>query len=660
MRWNDVVRTRLDLPAEHGGVELGGRGGIGRREVDEDQRVRVAPSAPNLAISRSDGQTIRPSNPASRCRAVDGPVLTVTNGVPDADGDGRDVRADRPRDAERSDPRAALRAHLHRRAAAGRPDAVGALAVRAVPASPARPCARRSRDSCRSGVIERRGNRSYVAERLPDVSVERDRRRPQGRSSGSCSRPAGPSSCRSSNWPPSGPPPTTAPRSRRCRGSSDRGWSSASSARPTASSTPRSPGRRGNPLLVEMYGKVLARLFGSEEFDDAALRPTRTATRSQDRRRVGRPPRHDRRRHRGRRRRGGRPGGRPSHLNAVEQGILDRLDVATSTRSTCGSDAGTQAISSQWSDHQTSVRFPSGQTHGGVPIDDHRNEPCRAVRPRRPRPAGVLPRCARLRDGHRATRTASSCSCARRRRTTTTTSPSSRSAPAPAPSTAGRDARSGCTTSPGRCRRSRIWPRCASGSPRSARLKGASDHGANKSLYAVDPDGLEFEVMFLVPADEWGDEENEAIIRPLDLEPRSRTLRSCPMSTAIEGPLARCPTSTATSSTTTRSTRPSGPASAGGSSPATSCSSASGASPAGRPARSSTTTPTTSSSGSSCAAQLDFRIGEPDDDERVVLGPGDVYLAPTHVWHGDSVFIGDDEYGECWILDVFAPPREDL
>ena len=49
-------------------------------------------------------------------------------------------------------------------------------------------------------------------------------------------------------------------------------------------------------------------------------------------------------------------------------------------------------------------------------------------------------------------------------------------------------------------------------------LKGSSDHGANKSLYAVDPDGLEFEVMFLVPADQWGDEENEAIIRPLDLE----------------------------------------------------------------------------------------------------------------------------------------------
>jgi mannose-6-phosphate isomerase-like protein (cupin superfamily) len=57
---------------------------------------------------------------------------------------------------------------------------------------------------------------------------------------------------------------------------------------------------------------------------------------------------------------------------------------------------------------------------------------------------------------------------------------------------------------------------------------------------------------------------------------------------------------------------------------------------------------------------LDFRIGEPDCHDRVVLNPGDVYLAPLEVWHGDSVFIGDEEYGECWILDVFAPPRADL
>lgn len=57
---------------------------------------------------------------------------------------------------------------------------------------------------------------------------------------------------------------------------------------------------------------------------------------------------------------------------------------------------------------------------------------------------------------------------------------------------------------------------------------------------------------------------------------------------------------------------------------------------------------------------LDFRIGDPDDEKRVVLNSGDVYLAPLEVWHGDSVFIGDEEFNECWILDVFAPPRPDL
>ena len=53
-------------------------------------------------------------------------------------------------------------------------------------------------------------------------------------------------------------------------------------------------------------------------------------------------------------------------------------------------------------------------------------------------------------------------------------------------------------------------------------LVGASDHGANKSLYAKDPDGLEFEVMWLVPAHLWGAEEHEAIIRPLDLTAERR------------------------------------------------------------------------------------------------------------------------------------------
>jgi len=49
-------------------------------------------------------------------------------------------------------------------------------------------------------------------------------------------------------------------------------------------------------------------------------------------------------------------------------------------------------------------------------------------------------------------------------------------------------------------------------------LVGASDHGANKSLYAVDPDGLEFEVMWLVPEAHRGAGESTAVIEPLDLD----------------------------------------------------------------------------------------------------------------------------------------------
>jgi catechol-2,3-dioxygenase len=48
-------------------------------------------------------------------------------------------------------------------------------------------------------------------------------------------------------------------------------------------------------------------------------------------------------------------------------------------------------------------------------------------------------------------------------------------------------------------------------------LVGSSDHGTSKSLYAVDPDGLEFEVMWAVPAHLWGDDEHAAAVRPLDL-----------------------------------------------------------------------------------------------------------------------------------------------
>ena len=49
-------------------------------------------------------------------------------------------------------------------------------------------------------------------------------------------------------------------------------------------------------------------------------------------------------------------------------------------------------------------------------------------------------------------------------------------------------------------------------------LTGQSDHGATKSLYAADPDGNEFEVMWMVPREEWGEYDRKAITAPLNLE----------------------------------------------------------------------------------------------------------------------------------------------
>jgi catechol-2,3-dioxygenase len=48
-------------------------------------------------------------------------------------------------------------------------------------------------------------------------------------------------------------------------------------------------------------------------------------------------------------------------------------------------------------------------------------------------------------------------------------------------------------------------------------LTGASDHGATKSVYGIDPDGNEFEVMWLVPRERWGEFEHSAPTRRLDL-----------------------------------------------------------------------------------------------------------------------------------------------
>src|SRR6058998_3424466 len=49
-------------------------------------------------------------------------------------------------------------------------------------------------------------------------------------------------------------------------------------------------------------------------------------------------------------------------------------------------------------------------------------------------------------------------------------------------------------------------------------LTGMSDHGATKSLYGKDPDGIEFEVMWLVPRDQWGEYKRRGVVMPLDLD----------------------------------------------------------------------------------------------------------------------------------------------
>ena len=53
-------------------------------------------------------------------------------------------------------------------------------------------------------------------------------------------------------------------------------------------------------------------------------------------------------------------------------------------------------------------------------------------------------------------------------------------------------------------------------------LGGASDHGATNSLYGQDPDGNEFEIMWMVPRAEWAEYENDAPIKRLDIDAELR------------------------------------------------------------------------------------------------------------------------------------------
>ena len=55
-------------------------------------------------------------------------------------------------------------------------------------------------------------------------------------------------------------------------------------------------------------------------------------------------------------------------------------------------------------------------------------------------------------------------------------------------------------------------------------LSGESSHGATKSLYAQDPDGNEFEVMWMLPKAHWGEYENAAPIERARPPRRGRAL----------------------------------------------------------------------------------------------------------------------------------------
>ena len=56
----------------------------------------------------------------------------------------------------------------------------------------------------------------------------------------------------------------------------------------------------------------------------------------------------------------------------------------------------------------------------------------------------------------------------------------------------------------------------------SGALGGASDHGVSKSLYGADPDGNEFEIMWRVPREAWGEYEQHGAVMPLDMDAELR------------------------------------------------------------------------------------------------------------------------------------------
>ncbi len=52
----------------------------------------------------------------------------------------------------------------------------------------------------------------------------------------------------------------------------------------------------------------------------------------------------------------------------------------------------------------------------------------------------------------------------------------------------------------------------------SGNITGESSHGATLSVYGADPDGNEFELMWLLPRTAWGEYETRAVVEALDLD----------------------------------------------------------------------------------------------------------------------------------------------
>lgn len=52
----------------------------------------------------------------------------------------------------------------------------------------------------------------------------------------------------------------------------------------------------------------------------------------------------------------------------------------------------------------------------------------------------------------------------------------------------------------------------------SGNITGESSHGATLSVYGADPDGNEFELMWMLPRAAWGEYEDRAVVERLDLD----------------------------------------------------------------------------------------------------------------------------------------------